>query len=132
MRIDPTTNEVAATIRLSRRQSGQPCGFLAASKKAVWAAGAHCGSAVTRIDPQTNRPTGTVTGLPAPIGLGVAFGSLWVADLDAKAIERIDIRTGRIVGRLPVGGFPVRLAVGLGSVWVRDDSGRVLRIHPQS
>jgi hypothetical protein len=71
-----------------------------------------------------------VTGTRSPIGLG--FGSLWVADLDAKAIDRVNPRTRPVVGRLPVGGFPVRLAVGLGSVRVRDDDRRVLRIKPQS
>ena len=72
-----------------------------------------------------------MTGFKAPIGLALGFGSVWVADLDAKAIARIDPSTGRIVARLPVGGLPIRLAVGFGSVWVRDDTGRVLRIEPQ-
>jgi streptogramin lyase len=72
-----------------------------------------------------------VTGLLAPIGLGLGFGSVWAADLDAKAIDRVDPRTRRVIARLRVGGFPVRLAVGFGSVWVGDDTGRVLRIAPQ-
>jgi YVTN family beta-propeller protein len=127
VRIDPATNAITKTIRLSK----QPCGFLAADKRAVWASGAHCSSAITRINARTNKQTGTVKGEMAPIGLGLGFGSLWVADLDRKAIDRIDPRTGRIVARLPVGGYPVRLAVGFGSVWVRDDTGRMLRIRPQ-
>jgi streptogramin lyase len=85
---------------------------------------------VTRIDPRTNKPDKIVAGFKAPIGLAVGFGSLWVADLDAKAILRINPRSGRIVGRLPVGGLPVLLKIGFGSVWVRDDTGRVLRIKP--
>ena len=72
-----------------------------------------------------------MTGFKAPIGLALGFGSVWVADLDAKAIARIDPVTGRIVARLAVGGLPIRLAVGFGSVCVRDDTGRVLRIAPQ-
>jgi virginiamycin B lyase len=40
VRIDPATNAVVSTIRAS----GQPCGFLAAGRNAVWAAGAHCGT----------------------------------------------------------------------------------------
>ena len=115
---------------------GSPCGFLAADQGAVWAAGASCAAssgfgAVTRIDPRTNRPTKTVTGFKIPIGLGLAFGSVWVADLGTKAIHRIDPRTGRVVARLPVGGLPILLEVGFGSVSVRDDTGRVLRIKPQ-
>ncbi|MDX6519176.1 MAG: hypothetical protein QOF50_2022, partial [Gaiellaceae bacterium] len=65
-------------------------------------------------------------------GLVLAFGSLWVADLDAKTIDRVDTRSGRIVARLPVGGYPIRLGVGFGSIWVRDDTGRVLRIRPNT
>ena len=128
VRIDPATNSVATTIRLSR----QPCAFLVADARAVWAAGDHCTSAVTRIDLGANTPTGTVKGLTTPIGLGLGFRSLWVADLDSQAIDRVNPRTTRIVARLPVGGSPVRLAVGFGSVWIRDDTGRVLRIRPQA
>jgi streptogramin lyase len=73
-----------------------------------------------------------VAGFKTPIGLTLGFGSVWVADLDTKAISRINPRTGRIVARLRVGGLPIRLAVGFGSIWVRDDTGRVLRIKPQS
>ena len=66
-----------------------------------------------------------------PIGVALGFGSLWVADLDAKTVDRVNPRTGRIVARLRVGDHPVHLGAGFGSVWVRDDSGRVLRITPQ-
>jgi YVTN family beta-propeller protein len=137
VRIDPATNKVVATIKLAWQESGQPCGFLAVDDGAVWSAGAHCGSSsgfgvVTRIDSGTNQPTGPVTGFMAPIGLAIGFGSVWAADLDAKAIVRIDPATGRIAARLPVGGLPVRLAIGFGSVWVRDDVGRVLRLRPQA
>jgi YVTN family beta-propeller protein len=127
VRIDPTTNAVAATIRLP----GSPYGFLVADGHAVWAASAHAGSVIWRIDPRSNRQTGTVTGqLIAPIGLALGFGSLWVADLDAKTIDRVNPSNGRIVARLRVGGYPIRLGIGSGSVWVRDDTGRVLRINP--
>jgi len=65
------------------------------------------------------------------VGLGLAFGSVWVAVLGSANVDQIDPRTGRLVERLPVGGIPVRLAVGFGSVWVNDDRGHVLRIQPQ-
>jgi DNA-binding beta-propeller fold protein YncE len=127
VRIDPATNAVTARIRLM----GEPCAFLAADNRALWAAGGHCVGTVMRVDRRTNRPSGSVKGMVAPIGLAIGFGSVWVADLDSKSIDRINPRTARIIGRMPVGGYPVRLAVGFGSVWVRDDMGRVLRIRPQ-
>jgi hypothetical protein len=135
VRIDPNTNKVSATIRLSWIRSGQPCGFLAANQRGVWAAGAHCPASsgygvVTQIDPRTNRPTRAVTGFKAPIGVALGFGSLWVGDLDVKTIDRVNPRTRRIIGRLRVGGIPIQVATGFGSVWVGDGSGRVLRIRP--
>lgn len=127
VRIDPAKNAVVATVRVA----AEPCGFVVAGPRTVWVSGAHCASAVAALDPRTNRPAGKVAGLVAPIGLGIAFSSLWVVDLDSKAIDRVNERTRRVVGRLQVGGFPVRLATGFGSIWVEDDTGRVLRIRPQ-
>jgi YVTN family beta-propeller protein len=127
VRVDAATNKVVATIR-----TATPWGFIAVSKDAVWSASGHAAPVITRIDPHTNRAKGTVQGkLFAPIGLALAYGSLWVADLDAKTIDRVDPRSGRIVARLSVGGYPVRLGVGFGSIWVHDETGRVLRIRPQ-
>lgn len=127
VRIDPGTNTVVARVHLSQ----QPCAFLAAGEGTVWSAGGHCTGSVMRINGRTNRQAGALTEMSAPIGVAVGFGSVWVADLEARQIVRIDPRTDRIAGRLRLQGLPVRLAVGFGSLWVRDDSGRVLRIKPQ-
>jgi virginiamycin B lyase len=127
VRIDPATNAVAARVHMP----GQPCAFIVANDQSVWVAGSRCTSSVMRIDPRTNRSNGGVQGEVTPIGLALGFGSLWVADLDAKRIDRVNLRTGRVIGRIAVGGYPVRLAVGFGSLWVRDDTGRVLRIRPR-
>ena len=129
VRINAATNRVTASIRLS----GTPCAFLAADGRSVWAAGGHCTPTVMRVDARTNKRGGKIKGAVAvPLGLAIGFGSLWVADLGAKMVIRMNPRSGRVIGRLPVGGYPVRVAVGFGSVWVRDDTGRVLRIKPQS
>jgi YVTN family beta-propeller protein len=131
VRIDTSTNAVAATIT-STKPEDAPCGGVAVSDSTVWVAGAHCGSVIRQIDPRTNRPTGRgVKGSVSPINIGLAFGSLWVSDLDARSILRINPRTRQIVGILPVSGIPVLLTVGLGAVWVRDDTGNVLRIAPR-
>ena len=126
VRIDPGTNTVVARVHLS----GQPCAFVAAGASMVWATGGHCSGSVMRINGRTNRPAGAVEGTTAPVGVAVGFGSVWVADLDARQIVRVNPNTDRIVGRLGLNGVPVRLAVGFGSLWVRDDDGRVLRIKP--
>jgi YVTN family beta-propeller protein len=128
VRIDPATNAVTAIVKLPYC----PGGYLIADKTALWSAGGGCGDVVARIDSRTNRLTGPLEREPHPVGLGLAFGSVWVAVLDSANVDRIDPQTGRVVARLPVGGIPVRLAVGFGAVWVNDDRGLVLRIEPLS
>ena len=128
IRIDPSTNRVVARVRLTQ----QPCAFLAAGGSTIWAAAGSCAGSIMRINGGSNRSTGEVDGLSSAVGIAVGFGSVWVADLDARQIVRVDPLTDRIVARLRVRGVPVRLAVGFGSLWVRDDTGRVLRIKPAS
>jgi YVTN family beta-propeller protein len=127
VRIDPATNAVTAIVKLPYC----PGAYLAVDKTAVWSAGGGCADVVARIDLRTLRLT-RLEREPHPVGLGIAFGSLWVAVLDSANVDRIDPQTGRVVARLPVGGKPVRLAVGFGAVWVNDDLDRVLRIEPSS
>jgi YVTN family beta-propeller protein len=126
VRIDVATNRVISTTKLPY----PPCAFLAADASALWSTGGGCADVVARIDPHTKKLTVRQAELH-PVGLAVAFGSVWVAVLGASNVDQIDPHTGRLVARLPIVGAPVRLAVGFGSVWVNDDNGRVLRIQPQ-
>ena len=128
VRIDPTTNDVVARLRLPY----SPCGYLAADQAGVWSAEGACADNVVRTDIRTKRVTATVPE-PHPVGLALAFGSVWVAVIDSGNLDRIDPHTGRLVARLHLRGTPVRLGVGFGSVWVNDDAtGRVLRVRPTS
>jgi len=124
--VDPATNSVAATVRIGY----SPCGFLAADETGVWSTGGCDGDVVARLDSRTHRLTARLDE-PSPVGIKVAFGSVWVAAEGSGNIDQIDPRTGRLVARLHVAGLPVRLGVGFGSIWVNDDYGRVLRIKPQ-
>lgn len=128
VRIDPATNHVVERLRLPY----SPCGFLAADQAGVWWAGGGCADTVGRIDARTRKPTATVPE-PHPVGLVLAFGSVWAAVIDSADLDRINPHTGRLVARLHLDGTPVRLAFGFGSVWVNDDAnGRVLRVRPTS
>jgi YVTN family beta-propeller protein len=122
--VDPATNSVVATTRVGYR----PCGLLAADETGVWWTGGCGGDVVGRVDSRTNWLT-TNLGEVTPVGIEVAFGSVWVAN--AAYVDQIDPHSRRLVARLPVVGLPVRLGIGFGSVWVNDDYGRVLRIKPQ-
>jgi virginiamycin B lyase len=125
VRLDPATNKVVATARVGYA----PCGFLAADETGLWSTGGCGGDVVARVDGRTNRLT-TRLDEPFPVGIEVAFGSVWVAAGGSGSIDQIDPRTGRLVARLHIVGLPVRLGVGFGSIWVNDDYGRVLRIKP--
>jgi YVTN family beta-propeller protein len=125
VRVDAATKRVVATVKLPF----SPCASLVAGDARVWSAGGGCADVVARIDPGTKKITAKLAE-PHPVGLGLAFGSVWVAVIDSANVDRIDPVTGRLASRLHVGGTPVRLAVGFGSVWINDDNGRVLRIQP--
>jgi YVTN family beta-propeller protein len=126
VRVDPATNKVVATARIGYR----PSGFLAADETAVWSAGGGDDGVVARIDSHTNKPTAKLPE-PFPVGLALAFGSVWVAVEGSGNVDQIDPHSGRLVARLHIVGLPVRLRRGFGSIWVNDDFGRVLRIEPQ-
>jgi YVTN family beta-propeller protein len=127
VRIDPATNTITDTVKVPY----PPCAFLVADAAAVWSAGGGCGDVLARVDARTKTLTTTVEGELHPIGLALAFGSLWVASLRSSSVDRLDPHTGRVVARLPVGVDPIRMTIGFGSVWVSDEVDRVLRIQPQ-
>jgi streptogramin lyase len=124
--VDPATNSVIATVKLPY----SPCAFLDADETGVWSTGGGCAEVVARTDPRKNKLTAKLAE-PHPVGLALAYGSVWIAVLDSANVDQIDPHTGRLIARMHIGGTPVRLAVGFGSVWVNDDNGRVLRIQPQ-
>jgi YVTN family beta-propeller protein len=133
-RLDPTSKRISR-ISMAPLRFGQPCGGLLVTRKAVWVGGAHCPTSsgyavVIRIDPHKKKIVGAVKHVQSPIGLALAAGSLWVADLDAKSLERVDPASGRVVGKLRVGGVPIGLVRGSGALWLGDAGGRVLRIAP--
>ena len=97
MRVDPATNSVVVTTRMAY----PPCGILAADKTGVWSTGASCGDVVARVDSRTNRLT-TYPAEKLPVGIEVAFGSVWVANEGSGNIDQIDPHSGRLVARLHV------------------------------
>jgi sugar lactone lactonase YvrE len=122
VRIDPATNRVVDTVKLPY----PPCAFFALDGNTMWSSGGICADVVARIDLRTKRVTAKLAEAH-PVGLGLAFGTLWVAAIGSRTVDQIDPHTGRLVARLPVSGTPVRLALGFGAVWV-DSDGAVLRI----
>jgi len=102
-----------------------------ADETGVWWTCACDGDVVARVDSRTNRIT-TNLAERFPVGIEVAFGSVWVVNEGSGNIDQIDPHSGRLVARLHIIGLPEVLGIGFGSVWVNDDYGRVLRIKPHS
>ncbi|WP_165188717.1 hypothetical protein [Caulobacter soli] len=91
-----------------------------------------------RIDPRTNRITGTVaTGGQSCHRITTGLGRVWVVDCKAGVLMGVDPVTLAIDRRFPLPLDPERegsLAVGAGSVWVTiradDGSAAVARVDP--
>ena len=144
-RIDPSSNEVIASVGLS----GEPAGVLvlpavALSEDAVWVAKSVPGrpdlgdQTVSRIDLETNQLTQTLAIGHQTTALADGEGAVWVvgtAQGDGMLSE-IDLQNVSVRRSLALElSDPVALAVGEGAVWiaVRDLSGHaVLRVDPQT
>ena len=93
-RIDPATNEVAATVRVPTRVNSKPSLRLAATPDAAWVAEVR-GSEIWRIDPLTDDVIETISlgdggGVRC---LAFAHGSLWVLVFDTPLTLFDPIRT---------------------------------------
>jgi hypothetical protein len=125
VRIDPSTNEVVATIHV-----GGPIGGLGVGGGWVWVSRPEAGpGTLFRIDPETNRvvddvQVGTSPGQPVYAG-----GYVWVPSTDRSFSNvKVDPGSGRVVDE--VSGPPVS-AAGDGSLWAIGDDA-VVRLDPVS
>jgi serine/threonine-protein kinase len=118
-RLDPKTRNIIARIDLGFSAWSSPFGGadeLAIGAGSVWVAD-QVGDSVTRIDPVTNRPSGTFPTGRQPSAIAVGEGAVWVANSRDGTVTRYDPETADIA-TIRVGGTPVGLAVGQGAVWV--------------
>ena len=148
-RLDPQTNEVAATIPLPGSIAGQPTvpgdshtlNWAAVGAGSVWVAVAGKDLSVVRIDPKTNKvlatiPVGAAPERPTPIVVGE--GGVWVTNFAESTVSRIDPRTDRVVATIktsrdPLFGSPSGVATTPGAVWVMNHaSAELLRIDPRT
>jgi branched-chain amino acid transport system substrate-binding protein len=111
-RIDPRTNRVTRTIKVS----AETLFGIAVGAGSVWAAARNEG-VIWRIDP--GRPPIMRT---IDVGAGVGFvsfgeGALWAANYADGVVSRVDPRTNDVTARTSVGA-PQAIAAGVGSAWV--------------
>ncbi len=104
---------------------------LAIGDGTVWAASQD--GVLSRLDPRSQRATGTVTGIGRPNALAAGLGSVWLAEATQDTILRIGPTPGGVVRPIPIGGIGEGIAVGDGSVWVVTPSpSRLWRINPST
>ena len=103
---------------------------VAVGEGAVWVSDAANGR-VLRVDPQTNRVTGSINVGTGPSAITVGFGSVWVTNSLDGTISRINPQTNKVTAVLQVGSGPNAIAAGAGGVWVANElGGTVVRIDP--
>jgi YVTN family beta-propeller protein len=120
-----TGKRVVKTIRVGVEPNG-----LSAIGGSLWVTDHTLGKLV-RIDPRTNRVTGSVD-LPGADWVTEADGSLWVSE-ETNVVARVDPATLKVLARVPVKRNPLGSAVVRGRLWVPCiDGGAVVVIDPRT
>ena len=129
LRIDPTTNEVVASIEIP----GRLCQGIGASPEAIWVCGP---DGLVRIDPATNEITAEVP-FDAPLAvsrLPYGAGSVWAfatAAIGPDTLVRIDPATNEITATIPLGHVAGTMTFAHDALWVTSPtSDAVLRVDP--
>jgi len=118
-----TNDKVVKRIKIGVEPNG-----LTAYDGALWVSD-HTLGKVVRIDPRTNRITGTVKLSGADWIVGYR-GSLYVSQ-ETNTVARVDVRTLRVTGRVSVDHNPLGSAMVGGKLWVPCiDGGRVDVVDP--
>jgi YVTN family beta-propeller protein len=117
--VDPEFGQVTKTIDVAGEALGVPYGSVAVGAGAVWAV--YGDSTLARVDPRTIRVTGkTFTG-PAPAGVVVANGYVWVVNSHSATVQRFQPNTfeeGPLGTPTSVEQRPTAIVAGEGAVWV--------------
>jgi YVTN family beta-propeller protein len=131
VRIDPTTNTVAASVTLTPATDFYQS--LAGDGNGLWVTD-WVASKVLRFDPRTLKSAGSIDAVTPPKGVLVTRAAVWVANTRGGSVQRIDPKTNKVVATISVGptgpSGPNWLAEGLGSIWVGvPNNGSVFRIN---
>ncbi len=120
-----TGTRVVKTIKVGVEPNG-----LSSIGGSLWVTDHTLGKLV-RIDPRTNRVTGSVA-LPGADWVTLADGSLWVSE-ETNTVARVDPGTLKVLARVPVKRNPLGSAVVNGQLWVPCiDANAVVVIDPKT
>jgi YVTN family beta-propeller protein len=128
-RVDPQTDELAATIPVGSSPSA-----VAAGERWVWVANFD-DETVTQIDSESNTVARTIVIDGSPIAIAIGEGAVWVTSTrdGDTVLTKIDAESAAVRRELELGTGLTLLAVGEGSVWlavgdITEDT--VLRLLP--
>ena len=114
-RLDPQTNQVAATIPVGKK----PCSGLAAGFGSIWVPS--CGDkTLSRIDETTNRITATLPYGPADSEGGIATSpdAAWILTDPAGKLTRIDPATNSATAQIDVPPGSAACYYSQGGIWI--------------
>jgi hypothetical protein len=127
-RIDPTTNQVVATIDIGATKAefqtvaAMPMS-VAASDNAVWVTRYNSSDSnnvireLLRIDPATNTIVARTPLDVTPHFIALGQGALWILARENNSVLRVDTETNQVVAKIDV-SLPLSITVGEGAVWV--------------
>jgi YVTN family beta-propeller protein len=117
-RVDPQFGEVSDPVEYWDRSIRSTGAGVDLGEGSVWAASGE--STIAEVDPATLEASAAASAGPAPAGLVVAFGSVWVAGSADAAVRRFSPRTYELghVGIVNICRGPNGIAAGDGSIWV--------------
>lgn len=127
--IDPQTNEVVAEVPVGIRP-----GPVTAGAGSIWV-GNLDDRTLTRIDPATRAPTGTIDlDDRTPTGIAVGLGAVWVAHGLLGDVSQVDPQFGQVTRVIPVAstvfGAPAgSVALDRGSAWVAFGDSTLARLN---
>ena len=134
MRIDPSTNSIAATTTLSPATDFYQS--LAGDKVGLWVTDWDA-KKVLRFDPVTLKSTASIDVGSEPKGVLVTSAAVWIANTRGGSVQRIDPKTNKVVATITLGptgpSGPNWLARGFGSIWTGiPNTGSVARINEKT
>lgn len=125
VKVDPSTNTVAATFEVPHGAAAVRAGF-----GAVWVTYPERNE-VLRMDPASGEVTGTTNVGSGPRFLAVGDEGVWVMNQGDGTVSRIDPETSDVIATVHVNDGPISfgdIAVGGGSVWVRTSDHLLVRV----
>ena len=138
-RLDPKTNEVAATIEVGKR----PCSGLAAGFGSIWVP--VCGDrpnvengvkpSLARVDIKTNTVVATLplAAVNSEGGLVASPDAVWMLTDPKGILSRIDPKTNKVTAEIEVAPGSVSCVYGDGAIWVSSPDKSVLtRVDPKT